>query len=936
MDAPNGSKYTPPGFIQNMVMMRERDEHDPAQTIAGMPPNFARYVVPHVDSFQGFVSTISNIYRDYDEALKDSLDNARYMRNDCGLMECLEARQRAVALLNWHLEPEDPDSQDQKALCDELTKLLQKIARFTEYRRVLLEAIWFGKYGIQHRYGYVTVNGLRRILPKPLHENPGWLPVHGDKLVFRYAGRNLKIGQYAHQLGVRVGIGYRLGEMIRDRWQVEKIEPSDRGMAYFLSAWERKLFCVHKHMIVDGEYEDAWSAGSIHGLGVRSRIYWDWVQKQESLAFLIQYLERSAGGIEIWKYPAGNPQAKAETIEAVKNRQGIGRNSWVVPVQPGEDGGQYGMEWVEPGLGGIEVIQHLLTDYYGHRIKRYILGQTLTSEAEATGLGSGVAEAHMDTFTQINQYDATNLEETITTDLLGRLIEWNFPAAKDINVRFVIETEDPDNEKKLEAYQRAWEMGTRIKETDVLDAIGVAPPTEEDRILSNPQVAGQSPTAASALPRGRAQAAVPALDASPQKLTQQLLFHTNSELPEDEPSMYVAEGKEWIKRDVPDPAKDTGDRHKLRRPGEPDRYEYMRRDPDLRSAIDRAANETDTEPSLEQRRSGNYRKGQFAWNGLHIALENPQGSVRKGKNKLGVEWERVMPAHYGYIRRTESAADGDHVDVFMGPRPESNLVYVIDQQTDGGRFDEHKVILGCDSEKQARALYQAAYQPGWKGLKSITCLTVPQFRAWLTEGHTGKPIAAQVSRYAASRSADERSPTSLELGPGKVYIAGDGDGIGAQVEQAALADDIEGIAELSRRITAGQKVFADWVRKHHGQLVVHGGDDFSAIVDQAALDDLPALREDYRQAVGATVTIGVGSTLREGAQAMVLGKLNGKDRIETWGPDSEGELIALSRPDQNELAKLHQEGLLKYENSGPDRHHWLIDSFNRMLCAIDY
>ena len=46
------------------------------------------------------------------------------MRTETGIMECLEARQRSTALLNWHISPEDESSETQQALADEMTKIL--------------------------------------------------------------------------------------------------------------------------------------------------------------------------------------------------------------------------------------------------------------------------------------------------------------------------------------------------------------------------------------------------------------------------------------------------------------------------------------------------------------------------------------------------------------------------------------------------------------------------------------------------------------------------------------------------------------------------------------------------------------------------------------------------------------------------------------------
>lgn len=450
-------------------------------------PNFGKYPVSHISSFQSLMTSQARVYRQYDEAIKASLDNARYMRNDCGIWECIEARQRCVALLNWHLEPEDDKSEEQKSLCTELTKILKRIRRFTEYRRVLLEAVWFGKYAIQHQYGWENIGGQMRILPKGRHEGDiGWLPVNGDKLCFRFNDGNLSGGQYDGQVGIRVGIGHAVGSLVNEnkRW---KVESTDRGLAYFIDEDERRLLAIHKHTIEDGAYEDALSAGMIHGVGIRSRIYWEWVQKQETLGFLMEYLERSAGGMEMWRYPSGNPEAKQQVEKAATEHVGFARNVILVPVPAGDDSGQYGVEIVEPGMAGIEAVKDLLVNYFGHRIKRVYLGQTLTSEAEATGLGSGVADAHMDTLNQIVKYDATNLEETITFEQLRWIKEWNFPAARNIHVRFVIDTEDTDAKDTLEMYERAQQMGAKIPAKNVHDLIGCAMPGPDVEILEPQQ-----------------------------------------------------------------------------------------------------------------------------------------------------------------------------------------------------------------------------------------------------------------------------------------------------------------------------------------------------------------------------------------------------------------------------------------------------------------
>lgn len=481
-----------PGWLAERMAADARNKIDPARTISGMPPNYGNMPVPHVLTFQGLFGTASKVYRASDEALKDSVDVARYMRNDPIIMECVESRQRSTALLDWHLEPEDESSHDQRDLCRKIEKIVHRMRRFTEYRRCLLEAIWFGRAGIQHSWNWNIIGGKPRLMPWPnanTQEDLGWAPINGDKLVFRFDDGTADV--IPGQVGIRVGA--RFGPMDRilsNRWQ-DRIEPTDRGPAYFLTAYEREMLAIHKHMIEDGAYEDGIDAGTIHGVGIRSRIYWAWNQKQQSLAFLMEYLERSAGGIEIWYYPMGNKDALNKVEAAAKSRISNQHNIAFVPRPIGDDGQAYGVEFIEPGMQGIEMLKDILQTYFGHQIKRYILGQTLSSESDATGLGSGVADLHLDTLLQIIRYDATNLEETITHELIRRIKDWNWPSARGIDIRFKIDTESPDIESKLEAWAKAYEMGCKLRARDVMDLVGASMPDEDDEILQDPAFAQQ-------------------------------------------------------------------------------------------------------------------------------------------------------------------------------------------------------------------------------------------------------------------------------------------------------------------------------------------------------------------------------------------------------------------------------------------------------------
>ena len=121
--------------------------------------------------------------------------------------------------------------------------------------------------------------------------------------------------------------------------------------------------------------------------------------------------------------------------------------------------------------------------------------------------------------------------------------------------------------------------------------------------------------------------------------------------------------------------------------------------------------ETNTDPTDAQKEAGNYKKGRVNVKGLDIAIENPKGSVRKGKDADGKEWEVEMPATYGYVERTEGK-DGDQVDVYVGENMDAPNVYVVDQvDADSKQFDEHKAFIGFESQEQVEETYDARRFP---------------------------------------------------------------------------------------------------------------------------------------------------------------------------------------------------------------------------------
>ena len=148
--------------------------------------------------------------------------------------------------------------------------------------------------------------------------------------------------------------------------------------------------------------------------------------------------------------------------------------------------------------------------------------------------------------------------------------------------------------------------------------------------------------------------------------------------------------------------------------------------------IKKIRKEIDTNPSEKQKECGNYKKGHISINGFKITIENPKGSYRKGVDSNGKEWKTKMNNDYGYFNDSVGY-DGDHVDVFLGSNFDSDKIFVVDQKK-GNKFDESKVMLGFNTEKEAKNAYLSNYEKGWNGFHKITEVPINNFKEWLYDG----------------------------------------------------------------------------------------------------------------------------------------------------------------------------------------------------------
>ena len=176
----------------------------------------------------------------------------------------------------------------------------------------------------------------------------------------------------------------------------------------------------------------------------------------------------------------------------------------------------------------------------------------------------------------------------------------------------------------------------------------------------------------------------------------------------------------------------------------------------ISAKVKEASADVNTEPTEAQKEAGNYKKGHVQVGTFDITIEQPEGSIRRGTDASGKQWESKMHNTYGYFRGTEGV-DGDHIDVFLSNDMDGwngAQVFVVDQYNPDGTFDEHKVMLGFNDASDAKNNYLANYEKDWeKGRRiDVSAVSLADFEKWIASSHRKtKPF----SEYKSVKPADD-------------------------------------------------------------------------------------------------------------------------------------------------------------------------------------
>ena len=267
-----------------------------------------------------------------------------------------------------------------------------------------------------------------------------------------------------------------------------------------------------------------------------------------------------------------------------------------------------------------------------------------------------------------------------------------------------------------------------------------------------------------------------------------------------------------------------------------DAHDYQKVSPadtSFAGRLEKAKQQTNAEPTEKQKEAGNYKKGHVSFGGYDYVVENPAGSIRRGRNTSTNEtWEQKMNNTYGYILG-KRGKDGDHLDMFINDDADldsfDGKVYVIDQVNADGSFDEHKIMFGFDSEEAAREAYLSNYEEGWQGLGKITGVDKETFDKWLDS--SDRKIKAFAEHSIAKNAEKGRRDDVAAYEEGRKEATAEA--IDRDIRDQLIDIAREGGVQVSTDIAEGQKGIDDF----YGEVSLSKGQKRARETASVSLDE---------------------------------------------------------------------------------------------------
>lgn len=378
--------------------------------------------------------------------LKDQADLFEDMEEkDAHIMAEMGKRKRALLGLEWDIKPPRNASKEEEDSAAFVKEVIQDIQNFED---VILD---MGD-GIGKGYSCLEFDGWHRVenvwMPVDiLHRPPSWFTVDRET---------------HSELRLRDNTGN--GEVLQP------------------FGW-----IVHIHKAKSGYV----TRGGLHRV-----LAWPFLFKNYSVRDLAEFLEIYGLPLRLGEYPTGaTDKEKATLMSAVMN---IGHAAAGIIPQG------MAIDFKEAATGNKDPFEAMI-QWCEDSQSKAILGGTLTTTADNTGLGSSQADVHNEVRHDLMVADAVQVGSTLTRDLVYPILALSKYAPESIRrcPRFVFDTREPEDMKLYsDALPKLVDIGMQIPADWAHDKLRIPEPDKDTTVLQRSQVQPAAPggTPLSALP----------------------------------------------------------------------------------------------------------------------------------------------------------------------------------------------------------------------------------------------------------------------------------------------------------------------------------------------------------------------------------------------------------------------------------------------------
>ena len=353
---------------------------------------------------------------------------------DAHMFSELSKRKRAVTKLGWDIVPPHNATPAEKQLAEYAKELLHDM---TDFEDMMFDAL----NGIGHGFSAIEYTWQR-------------------------IGSDWTIGKFEH----RPQSWFKMDEA-----RTGLLLRGDGGDGVPLQAFS---WMMHTHRA---------KSGYLARSGLYRVLVGPYLYKFFSAGDLAELLDIYGIPLRIGKYPANATQAEKLTLwQAVA---GIGHNAAGIMPQ------SMSIEFAQAVAGSEKPFEYMI-GWCERSQSKAILGSTLTSDAGATGLGSGLADIHNEVRLDIRDSDCKQLAGTITRDLIYPLLAIN-KGVQDVRrcPHFVFDTQEAEDLKLYaDSLPKLTAIGMQIPASWAHDKLRIPQAQDNEAVLSTPSVTPAEPS----------------------------------------------------------------------------------------------------------------------------------------------------------------------------------------------------------------------------------------------------------------------------------------------------------------------------------------------------------------------------------------------------------------------------------------------------------